>query len=75
MFKEDLLLRLSNFSNPITSVLNLEQLANVVIEWLEEIFQVKRVSLMLLDKARKDLFMGATSEQERELKEVRVEFG
>lgn len=75
MFKEDLLLRLSNFSCAITSVLNLEQLANVVIEWIEEIFQVKRVSLMLLDKARKDLFIWATSEQKEELKEVRVEFG
>lgn len=75
MLKEDLLIELLNFSNAITSVLNLEQLGNLVIEWLKKAFQIKRVSIMLLDKEKNDLFVWATSDKKEELKEVRVEFG
>lgn len=75
MSKGDIGIEILNFAREIISVFNLEQLGNLVVEWLKKIFRVKRVSLMLLDKEKKDLFIWATSEQEEKLKEVRVEFG
>lgn len=75
MPKGNIEVEILDFGKDIISVFNLEQLGNLVIEWLKKFFQAKRVSLLLLDNEKNDLFLWATSEKKEQLKEVRVEFG
>ena len=75
MFKEEIAVKLVELSNTICSALNLEQLGDLLVTKISAIFQAKKVSLMLLDKEKNDLFIWAASEMFEELKQVKVEYG
>ena len=75
MIREERFNQLLELSKVIGSIQNLEELGNLLIDKISQIFEAKRVSLMLLDKEKKDLYMWATSEKEEELKKIRVEYG
>jgi diguanylate cyclase (GGDEF)-like protein len=75
MFNEKSAVKLVELGNKICSALNLEQLGDLLVENISAIFEAKKVSLMLLDKDKNDLFIWAASEMLEELKQVKVEYG
>ena len=75
MIKEEQFNQLLEFSKIIDSIQTLEEWGNFLVNKISQIFSVKRVSLMLLDKEKKDLYIWVTSEKKEELKKVRIEYG
>lgn len=75
MIKEEQFSQLLELSKAMGSIQTLEQLGNLFVDKISQIFRVKRVSLMLLDREKKDLYIWATSGKVEELKKVRVEYG
>jgi diguanylate cyclase (GGDEF)-like protein len=75
MFKQEITADLLELSSLICSVPNLEQLGDLLVEKIGAIFKAKKVSLMLLDKEKKDLFVWAASQMHDALKQVKVEYG
>lgn len=61
--------------NAIGFTENLEQLGDLLVDKISLIFRAKKVSLMLLDKEEKQLFVWAASAMTEELKQVKVEYG
>lgn len=75
MFKEEVGVKLLDLNNTIYTALNLEQLGDLLVAKISAIFQAKKVSLMLLDKEKNELFIWAASEMFEGLKQVKVEYG
>lgn len=75
MFKEDDFSRLLELSKSINTAMNMEQLGNLLVEKITQVFKAKKVSLMLLDKEKNDLFVWAASGMQEEFKRVKVECG
>lgn len=72
---EDYIPKLLEFYKALGSVHTFEQLGEFLVERIGIIFVAKKVSLMLLDKQGKDLFIWAASDRKEELKQVKVQFG
>lgn len=74
MFEEESL-NLLELSTAIGTTQNLEQLGDLLVNKISSIFRAKKVSLMLLDKEKKELFVWVASGMEEEIKQVKVEYG
>lgn len=75
MFTEECLNKLLDFGKEITSTVDLDELGNITANSLVKVFQARRVSLMLLDKDKRDLYMWAFSDGRSQLSDVRVGWG
>ena len=75
MDKGEQITQLLELSKAIVSAGSLEQLGNLLVDKIIQIFQAKKISLMLLDKEKKDLFIWAASGLPEEIKKVKVEYG
>jgi len=67
--------QLLELSKAIVSATRLEQLGTLLVDRIIQIFKAKKISLMLLDKEKKDLFIWAASGLPEEVKKVKVEYG
>lgn len=75
MPKEEDFSQLLELSKGISAAMNMEQLGNLLVEKISLIFKAKKVSLMLLDKEKNELFVWAASGMKEEFKQVKIECG
>lgn len=54
---------------------NLTQLGDLFVDKIGSLLRARKVSIMLLDKDKKDLYIWAASQMPEEARQVRVEFG
>jgi len=73
--KERQITQLLGLNKAIVSATSLEELGTLMVDKIIQIFQAKKISLMLLDKEKKDLFIWAASGLPEEIKKVKVEYG
>jgi diguanylate cyclase (GGDEF)-like protein len=75
MFQENEVELLLDVGESIDATQNLTQLGNLIVDKTGLMLHAKKVSIMLLDKVKKDLYIWAASQMTEEAKMVRVEFG
>ncbi|MCM8789820.1 MAG: sensor domain-containing diguanylate cyclase [Candidatus Omnitrophica bacterium] len=75
MVKQDKLDKLLEISRSLGDCENLERLGDLLVEKIEDLFESAKVSLMLLDKEKKELFIWASSGMRDDLRQVKVQYG
>lgn len=73
--KEESIIQVSELCSDIGATANLRQLGNLLIDRIKVIFSADKISLMLLDKEKNELFIWASSDLGDEQKEVKVKYG
>lgn len=73
--KEESIIQVSELCSGIGATANLRQLGNLLVDRIKVIFSADKISLMLLDKEKNELFIWASSDLGDEQKEVKVKYG